>query len=615
MREYSYKKIYGFCMIIFLGIVCCTMNTTKIQAEEVVQTTDEEIFAYKYLEETDSYEVMTVLKDKEELVIPDTYQGKAVTSICSNAFGNSLQVKKIVLGANIKQIGDYGFYQTSATEIVLPEGLASIGEYAFSGAKIEYVTMPATVTQMGKYAFASCKSLTGASISGNCGKIPEGAFQNCASLTEVTLQKGLNTIGDAAFQNCTNLKSIKLPDGTKTIGKSAFAGCSKLYQVVIPASVNKIGASAASKKSFRGCNFKILTFVTPEGSVAYQYAQNEYMEKYQRGILTSSTTTQKIDAKSSYMYVGESRNINIYNYAGTNISMKSSNSKVVSVSSYGILKAKKTGKAKITLKLDNITHTYTFQVLKRTENNVCKVIKQVYVTSIMSDYEKVVAANEWLARNIAYDKRYYQGLQYLPYESYTAKGALEKGVAVCEGYSYAFMKIMDMYGIPCKKVNGYVKSNSGQQGHAWNLVCAGGRWYHVDCTLNDPVKKNNGKVDNTNKKAGVTYLLVKDSFMKKNHTWNQKIYPKAKTSSISKTAVTIKGTNGAYLNKTSAVILVGKTTTFKVAGTKKKVTWKSSNKAIATVNSKGIVTGKKAGNVKITVNVAGKKQVCNVRVK
>lgn len=615
MKKNGFKKIYRFCLMIFLSFACCILSTTKIQAQEAEETADEEIFAYNYLEETDSYEVMSVLKDKEELVIPDTYQGKAVTSICSNVFGSSLQVKRIVLGANIKQIGDYGFYQTSATEIVLPEGLASIGEHAFSGAKVEYVTLPATVNQMGKYAFASCKNLTGASISGNCKKIPEGIFQNCVKLTEVTLQKGLTTIGDAVFQNCINLKSIKLPDGTKTIGNSAFAGCSRLYQVVIPASVNKIGATAASKKSFKGCNFKILTFVTPEGSVAYQYAQKEYMEKYQRGILTSSTTTQKINAKSSYMYVGESRNINIYNYSGTNISIKSSNSKVVSVSSYGILKAKKTGKAKITLKLDNATHTYTFQVLKRTEDNVCKVIKQVYVTSTMSDYEKVVAANEWLARNIAYDKRYYQGLQYLPYQSYTAKGALEKGLAVSEGYSYAFMKIMDMYGIPCKKVNGYIKSNSGQQVHAWNLVCAGGRWYHVDCTLNDPVKKKNGKVDNTNKNAGVTYLLVKDSFIKKNHTWNQKIYPKARTSSVSKMAVTIKGTNGAYLNKTSAVIFVGKTTTFKVAGTKKKVTWKSSNKTIATVNSKGKVTGKKAGNVKITIKVAGKKHVCNVCVK
>lgn len=616
MRKYNYKKIYVICMILFLGFACFMMKTTEIQAQEVEETAEEEVFAYNFQEETDSYEVIAVLQDKEELVIPDTYQGKPVASICSNVFGESLQAKKIVLGSNIEKIGDYGFYQTSAEEIILPEGLVSIGERAFSGGKIESVIIPTTVTQMGEYAFASCKSLTGASISGNCEKILQGTFQNCSNLSEVTLQKGLTTIGDAAFQNCTSLKKINLPDGTKTIGKSAFGGCSKLYQIVIPASVKNIGASGASKKPFKGCNFQILTFVTPEGSAAYQYAQKEYMEKYERGILTSTTTAQKIDAKSGHMYVGEERQINIYNYGGTKHSIKSSNSKVLSVSSYGILKAKKTGKAKITLKLDNITHTYTFQVLKRTKQNVCKVIKEAYVTPNMSDYEKVLAANKWLARNVSYDKRYYQGLQYLPYESYTAQGALEKGLAVCEGYSYAFMEIMDMYGISCKKVNGYVKSGSGQQGHAWNLVCVGGKWYHVDCTLNDPVKTGkNGKVDNTNKKAGTTYLFVKDSFMKKNHTWNNASYPKAKTSSVSKTATTIKGTNGAYLNKTRATVFVGKSTSLKVSGTKKKVTWSSSNKAIATVNKSGKVTGKKAGNVKITVKVAGKKYVCNISVK
>lgn len=52
----------------------------------------------------------------------------------------------------------------------------------------------------------------------------------------------------------------------------------------------------------------------------------------------------------------------------------------------------------------------------------------------------------------------------------------------------------------------------------------------------------------------------------------------------------------------------------KITGTKKKVTWKSSNKKIATVSKKGKVTAKKTGKVTITAKVKGKKYKCKVYV-
>ena len=52
----------------------------------------------------------------------------------------------------------------------------------------------------------------------------------------------------------------------------------------------------------------------------------------------------------------------------------------------------------------------------------------------------------------------------------------------------------------------------------------------------------------------------------------------------------------------------------KITGTKKKVTWKSSNKKIATVSKKGKVTAKKTGKVTITAKVRGKKYKCKVYV-
>lgn len=69
------------------------------------------------------------------------------------------------------------------------------------------------------------------------------------------------------------------------------------------------------------------------------------------------------------------------------------------------------------------------------------------------------------------------------------------------------------------------------------------------------------------------------------------------------------------LNTTKKTIYKGSTYTLKVKGTKKKVKWTTSNKKVATVNSKGKVTAKKKGTATITAKVGGKKLKCKITVK
>lgn len=69
------------------------------------------------------------------------------------------------------------------------------------------------------------------------------------------------------------------------------------------------------------------------------------------------------------------------------------------------------------------------------------------------------------------------------------------------------------------------------------------------------------------------------------------------------------------INTTSLKVLVGKSYTLKITGTTKSIKWTSKDKSIATVSSKGKVTGKKVGTTKITATISDKKYTCSVTVK
>lgn len=69
------------------------------------------------------------------------------------------------------------------------------------------------------------------------------------------------------------------------------------------------------------------------------------------------------------------------------------------------------------------------------------------------------------------------------------------------------------------------------------------------------------------------------------------------------------------LNKTSATLLLGKSTTLKLSGAKaSKVKWTSSKKSVATVKN-GKVKARKPGTTTITAKYKGKKYKCSVKVR
>ena len=129
-------------------------------------------------------------------------------------------------------------------------------------------------------------------------------------------------------------------------------------------------------------------------------------------------------------------------------------------------------------------------------------------------------------------------------------------------------------------------------------------------------KTSNKKIATVNAKGKIT--------AKKKGT--AKIYVISKANKKKKCTITVTvGTpvTKVKLNKTKSTMTVGKKQTLKATVTPKKasskaVVWKSSNKKVATVTSKGVVKAKKAGTATITATAkdgSGKKATCKVTVK
>lgn len=80
------------------------------------------------------------------------------------------------------------------------------------------------------------------------------------------------------------------------------------------------------------------------------------------------------------------------------------------------------------------------------------------------------------------------------------------------------------------------------------------------------------------------------------------------------TLMPVNANAAVKLNVTEKTIGVGESVVLKVEGTTKKITWKSSNKKVATVTKQGKVTGKKVGKASISAKIGKKTIKCRITV-
>ena len=240
-----------------------------------------------------------------------------------NWFRNS-SIKEIVIGDEVKAIGDYAFYGCSGlTSVTIGNGVTTIGRSAFNdctglekvivsdiaalcsiqfedysdtplcyahhlysdeNTEIKELVIPDNVTTIRNSLFSGCTGLTSVIIGNGVTTIGNSAFSDCAGLTSVTIGNSVDSIGNYAFNRCTGLEKVIVSDIAAWCSmqfdsySNPISYAHHLYSdenteikdLVIPDNVTSIGSSA-----FSGCSgltsVTIPESVTSIGSSAFYY--------------------------------------------------------------------------------------------------------------------------------------------------------------------------------------------------------------------------------------------------------------------------------------------------------------------------------------------------------
>ena len=297
-------------------------------------------------------------KSVTEATIPNSINGKAVTSIGEDAFWACGNLANITIPNSVTSIRDSAFgYCTELVNISIPDSVISIGHCAFlscqSVTKISVDENNPSYCDINGVLFNKDRSTliqfprnnksTSYAIPNSVTYIRSYAFQDCDSLISITIPDSVTDIGlksfiSSGFTYCDNLENITvdennpsycdingvlfnkdrstliqfprnnkstsyaIPNSVTYIGECAFMLCHNLTSITIPNSVTYIGETA-----FGYCD-NLTSIIIPDsvtgiGSVAFQYCDN----------LTSIIIPNSVTSIEDLAFLG-CNNLTIYGY-------------------------------------------------------------------------------------------------------------------------------------------------------------------------------------------------------------------------------------------------------------------------------------------------------------
>ncbi len=387
--------------------------------------------------------------------------------------------------------------------------------------------------------------------------VSSDSFYECDYLEKVILPDSILEIGTNAFDSCTSLTTVSLGNSVTRIGSGAFSCCENLKTITIPKSVTKIGSYAffdcENLKTIKGADN-----VTQIGESAFD--NTLWFESQPYGVVYlgkcayqfKGASPQQIVIKSGTVGIGESA---FY-----------CNSKLTSVILPDTVETIGKWAFSDCDRLAEIVIPSSVTSIGRGAFDYCNKLSNVYYMGSENSWNEIsIEADNSALNDADIVFNYTRGKANKLIIKTTVTLPKNKGKVFVNG---------------TLKIKAVVKNANGQ----------------TTFTISNPkIATVNSKGVVKGIKAGKATITV----------CNNDVVKKFSLAVANPTLSTKKAT-----------LEVGEKLTLKINGKVGKAKFKTSNKKIAKVNNKGLITAKKKGSAKITVTTNGNvKLSCKVKVK
>lgn len=151
------------------------------------------------------------------------------------------------------------------TEVEFPETITEIGGNAFAKSPLVSVEIPDTVTEIGGAAFDGCENLERCILPKNLTTINSYTFRSCG-LKKIDIPETVDNISSQAFAWCGELRTVTIPGSVQRIDQEAFESCIKLESIYI-----QEGVMMLEQRCLRNCP-SLVTIAIPESvrSISYE---------------------------------------------------------------------------------------------------------------------------------------------------------------------------------------------------------------------------------------------------------------------------------------------------------------------------------------------------------